>query len=164
MRIEARKITNELLLRLACSFTIAAESKMSLDRIYKCEHSPMRTQMFVVEMYGIPTFVSVHFVRHKHGVEHFVKSNRDDRGGKDGGRREPVNHLMLVNAQALVNMARKRLCFQAHTETVKTMVAIKEAIEKVDPTLARFMVPECMYRNGCHELRPCGYFERGKLC
>jgi hypothetical protein len=165
MKIEARKITNEILLRLACAFTISAESKMTTDRIYKCEHSPMRTQMFVIEMYSVPTFVSVHFVRHKHGVEHYVKSNRDDRGGeKDAGRWEPVNHMMLCNAQSLVNMARKRLCFQAHTETVKAMVAIREAIEQVDPTLAKYMVPECMYRNGCHELKPCGYFDRGKLC
>ena len=164
MRFEATKITDEALLRLACSFTIAAESKMTLDRIYKCEHSPMRTQLFTVEMYEIPTFVSVHFVRHKHGVEHFVKSNRDDRGGKDGGRWEPVNHLMLVNAQALINMARKRFCYQAHSATVLVMAGIREAIELVDPDLARYMVPECEYRGGCHELRPCGYFERGKLC
>lgn len=159
MQVKITKLTNEDLLRLACSFTINAQSKMTLSRIYSCEHSPMRTQLFTIEMYGIPTFVSVHLVRHKHGVEHFVKSNRDDRNGVMADRLTPVNHLMLINAQALVNMARKRLCFQAHTETTKLMTLIREEMKLVDPALAHVMVPECLYRNACHELKPCGYFD-----
>ena len=113
--VKVTKITGADLMRLACSYTISAESEMTLDKIYQCEHSPMRTQMFVVEMKDIPTFVSVHFVRHKHGVEHFVKSNREDRASHtgDSGRWHPVNHMMLCNAQSLVNLARKRLCRKA---------------------------------------------------
>jgi hypothetical protein len=163
MRVDVQKITDESLMRRACAFTINAESKMTLPRIYRCEHSPMRTQMFVVEMYNIPTFVSVHFVRHKHGVEHFVKSNRDDRNGVMADRLTPVNHMMFLNAQALVNMARKRLCLQAHTDTVQVMMMVKDGVRQVDSALAEVMVPECIYRNGCHELRPCGFFERGRL-
>jgi hypothetical protein len=160
MKIVVEKITDETLMRRACSFTINAESKMSLRRIYQCEHSPMRTQMFVVEMYDIPTFVSVHLVRHKYGVEHFVKSNRDDRKGVMADRLTPVNHMMMLNAQALINMARKRLCFQAHGETIKVMTLIRDGVARVDPDLAAAMVPECIYRNGCYELRSCGYYGR----
>lgn len=163
MNIQVEKITNENLMRKACEFTINAQSKMTLPRIYQCEHSPMRTQMFIIEMYDIPTFVSVHFVRHKHGVEHFVKSNRDDRNGVMADRLTPVNHMMFLNAQALINMARKRLCSQAHTDTTQVMRMIRDGVLSVDPALAQFMVPECIYRNGCHELRPCGFFERGRL-
>lgn len=165
MIIEVTKLTDESLMREACAYTINAESKMTLPRIYQCEHSPMRTQIFWVEMVDIPTFVSVHFVRHKHGVEHFVKSNRNDRPSYtgDAGREHPVNHAMLCNAQALINMARKRLCFKAHPETVDVMVKIKIEVGKTDPALAQFMVPECLYRNGCNELKSCGFYLRDQF-
>ena len=155
------KITDSTLMQKACAYTINAESKMTLDKMYRCEHSPMRTQIFVVEMVNIPTFVSVHFVRHKHGVEHYVKSNREDRPGYTGdtGRNHPVNHMMFCNAQALVNMARKRLCLKASKDTVKVMQKIKKEMEREDNELSLYMVPECEYRGGCHELKPCGYFK-----
>ena len=158
MQITIKKITNERLMQAACAFTINAESRMSLQKIYQCEHSPLRTQLFWVEMVDIPTFVSVHLVRHKIGVEHFVKSNRTDRACHTGdlGRMQPVNHAMLINAQALINMARKRLCSKASPETQEVMAAIKRKIHLVDPDLAAVMVPDCVYRGGCHELQPCG--------
>lgn len=164
MNIKITKLTDEALMRKACKFTISAESSMTLDKIYRCEHSPMRTQIFVVEMFDIPTFVSVHLVRHAQGVTHFVKSNRDDRPGYSGdaGRMQPVNHMMLANAQALVNMARKRLCAKAHKETVNVMLHIRKAVGQVDPSLASFMVRECEYRNRCNELKTCGYFKERK--
>lgn len=160
--VKATKITGADLMRLACSYTISAESEMTLDKIYQCEHSPMRTQMFVVEMKDIPTFVSVHFVRHKHGVEHFVKSNREDRASHtgDSGRWHPVNHMMLCNAQSLVNMARKRLCRKASEETTTVMEAIRVAVSETDIALADRMVPECEYRRGCREIRTCGLYDK----
>lgn len=157
MKITVKKITNERLMRAACGFTTAAESRMSLEKIYQCEHSPLRTQLFWVEMVDIPTFVSVHLVRHKIGVEHYVKSNRTDRASHTGdlGRMQPVNHAMLINAQALINMARKRLCKKASPETQEVMAAIKRKITAVDPALAARLVPDCVYRGRCHELKPC---------
>ena len=156
MNVTVEKITGPDLMRRACSCTIDRDSKASLSAMYRAEHSPIRTQLFWVEM-TIPTFVSVHFVRHKHGVEHFVKSNRDDRGGEEANRHTPVRHGMLINAQALINMARKRLCGQAHDETKKAMALIRAGVAAVDSELAQFMVPECVYRSGfCPEIKPCG--------
>ncbi len=161
MQIKVEKITDGQLMRRACSYTINAESKMTLGKIYKCEHSPMRTQMFVVEMIDIPTFVSVHFVRHKIGVEHFVKSNRDDRGADFvADRNTPVNHMMFLNAEALITLAKKRLCYKAHEQTVVVMNEIKREVKRVDEDLARHMVKSCLYRNGCNELKPCGWYNR----
>ena len=142
--------------------TIDSESNASLKSIYRNEHSPMRTQLFTVEMIGIPTFVSTHFVRHTQGVEHFCKSQRDDRGGKDTSYRlTPTNHGMLLNAQTLVNMARKRLCSKSHIETVKVMQGIKAGVDIVDSRLADMMVPDCIYRGGvCHEDKPCNFNTR----
>ena len=163
MTVLVRKLTDESLMRRACEMTSKGKtSKMTLAKIYDCEHSPLRTQIFWVEMIGVASFISVHFVRHKVGVEHFVESNRDDRGGTDNvDRNTPVNHGMLVNAQALINMAKKRLCLKAHVEAVKAMQMIVEGVRKVDPDLAMFMVPDCQYRRGCHELRSCGKWKGG---
>jgi hypothetical protein len=160
MNVVVTKITDKNLMQKACSYTINAESTMTLQKIYQCEHSPMRTQMFTIEMIGIPTFVSVHFVRHKIGVEHFVKSNRDDRGGVEADRNTPVNHLIFCNAEALVTMAKKRLCLKAHSETVAVMRAIKSEVASVDPDLWSYMVPQCKYRNGCNELKTCGFWDK----
>ena len=46
--------------------------------ILKAEHSPIRTLMFTIRL-TIPYFVSVHLVRHKIGIEHYVQSQRNDR-------------------------------------------------------------------------------------
>jgi hypothetical protein len=158
--VTVEKLTDERLMQRACAITIDKDSKATLDSIYDCEHSPIRTQMFWIEMKNIPSFVSVHLVRHKFGVEHFVKSLREDRCGKGNEvetRNSPVNHGMLINAQALINMARKRLCGKASKETLAVMAMIKEKVQEVDPVLAKYLVPECIYRGGvCHEPKSCG--------
>lgn len=159
MNIIVDQLTGQAEMRAACDFTRRpgmSPSTMTLRKIYQCEHSPIRALMFAVQMEGIPTFVSVHLVRHKHGVEHYVQSNRDDRGGDDEvNRLTPVNHLMICNAQALINMARKRLCFASHKTTVGVFARLRAAVRRVDPDLADFMVPECVVRGYCPELRPC---------
>lgn len=164
MEIKVEKITDESLMQWAAGLTIDSTTDISLNKMYKCEHSPMRTQMFKVEMRDIPTFVSVHLVRHKIGVEHFVKSNREDRCGKGKptpDRYTPVNHGMFLNADALITMARKRLCGKASATTQIVMQLIKDKVWLVDPALAIRMRPECLYRGEvCHEDKPCGFLER----
>lgn len=157
MTINTTKITNRLLFNQACSFTAGKLVSPDLKKMYRSEHSPIRTQVFWIELYGIPTFASVHLVRHKIGVDHYVQSNRDDRPGhtEHADRNTPTNHAMLINAQALINMSRKRLCGKAHEETRNIMREIKKTIEEVDPDLAKCMVPECEYRGRCCELKPC---------
>lgn len=157
MKITVKKLTDEKLMQRACQFTINKETDISLKKIYQCEHSPVRTQMFWVEMFDIPSFVSTHLVRHKIGVEHFVKSNRDDRGGTGHeDRNTPVNHAMFINAEALISMARKRLCRKAHKKTVEVMEAIRQAVGEEDLDLYKRMVKNCIYRGGCYELVSCG--------
>ena len=160
MKISATKLTTPDLARLACQYTMHshAASAIAMERLYAMEHSPIRTQIFAVEMQGIPNFVSVHFVRHKVGVEHYVQTMREDRGADTiANRLTPTNHLMIANAQALINMARKRLCHKASPETRETMAQILTEIDRVDPALGFVMVPECYYRGFiCHERTMCG--------
>lgn len=136
------------------------DRKVNLEKMLRCEHSPIRALIFKVVLTGIPSFVSVHLVRHNVGVTHFVLSNRDDRGGsKDAGRMTPVTHMMILNAQTLINMARKRLCYSAHRSTVAAMVRIRRAVRASGPegeALYKFMLPECSYRGGvCPEWKMC---------
>lgn len=51
-----------------------------------------------------------------------------------------------ANAQALINMGRKRLCTQASPETRQVMQEIKEEVSKRDKFLASVIVKECLYR------------------
>lgn len=85
MKISVQKLTSPDLARLACQYTMHshATSSITLDRLYAMEHSPIRTQIFAVEMQEIPNFVSVHFVRHHVGADHYVQTMRTDRGADD---------------------------------------------------------------------------------
>lgn len=167
MKIIAAKLTGTGLMQAACSMTTGGKNAkmVTLDDIYDNEHSPMRTQIFWIQMFGIPSFVSVHLRTHNVGVTHFVQSKRDDRGGNgQEGRLTPVDHGMLINSQALINMSRKRLCLNAHDLTVKTWEYLKEEIRNIDSDLAKYMVKECQYRNECHEgKRSCGWWEENEL-
>lgn len=160
MHVTISKLTDTTLMIRACEMTRHVGQRttgMTLAKMYRCEHSPIRTQLFWIELRGIPTFVSVHLVRHKIGVEHYVESNRDDRGGSETVTRDtPVNHGMLINAQAIIAISQKRLCYAAHRKTVAAWTRVKKAIAEVDLALSRVMVPACVYRGGiCPELKEC---------
>lgn len=166
MEIQVNKITTIDDAHLAIESTMGTgfEAKCPLSDLYRWEHSPSRTQMFWINMIDIPTFVSVHLVRHAAvGQQHYVKSNRTDRGGEGNeviNRLSPVNHRMLLNAQHLIDMSRKRLCFKASEETRSVMLLIREAMYGVDPDLGVYMVPNCVYRGGyCSEPKSCGNYK-----
>lgn len=75
-------------------------------------------------------------------------------------RYAPTNVAFLINAEALMNMAHKRFCMMASVEARILMQKIKDAVEVVDPALAKHLVPMCVYRGGnCTEPRSCHYNE-----
>ncbi|MEE5994792.1 MAG: FAD-dependent thymidylate synthase [Oscillospiraceae bacterium] len=129
-------------------------------KILKAEHSPIRLIELTIRMKDIPYFVSVHLVRHKIGVEHWVSTQRTDRTGIDRNelpQNALVDHTIRVDAQALINISRKRLCSQASPETRMLWKAVIEAVREVEPELAAACVPECVYRGHCPEMKTCGY-------
>ena len=148
MKVEVKKHTDVEEARACIESTMAKEfvSKSNLHDIYRWEHSITRSQIFSVQLIDVYSFVSVHLVRHVTTVP-FVRSKRVDRDG-DGteDRYTLVNHRFIANAEALLNMARRRLCFQASKETRNTVLAIQEAIRIVDFDLAYYMVPNCILR------------------
>ena len=162
MKIIIEDLTDERVMRRACDMTRkpgVRPSTISRAKLLRCEHSPVSLVRFWIELSGIPSFVSTHLVRHKFGVEHFVESNRDDRGGAgdtEVNRLTPVNHGMEANAAALIAMSKKRLCYASHTKTVAVWSRLRKAMREVSLDMADAMVPECVYRNGfCPEMREC---------
>ena len=132
-------------------------------KILRSEHSPIRTLMFTIRM-EVPYWVSVHFVRHKFGVEHYVSSQRNDRQS-DYDRTKapqdaPVTHVMDINAQELIQMARMRLCFQAAKETQEAMMLICDAVVEACPEFSESFMPKCMAYGYCNEFRSCGLIDK----
>lgn len=137
------------------------------------EHSPIRLLEFDWSWGNIRQWVTAHLVRHHEGCEKFVHSQRGDRRKiledygvetRDDLPQGALNDMdMTANAQALINISRKRLCNCASKETREAWLKVKEAIAEIDPVMASKMVPECIYRGFCPEfLSPCGYSKTKK--
>lgn len=192
MHITVTKHTGLEELRRAASTTIHKDSNLTLARCYAMEHSPMRTQVFTVELRQIPQHVANQLVRHKIGCEWFMQSKRVDRGGenfeyacgalacrvkeintlaqmesisgdiidlpKRFDRNAPTNLTGFLNAEAFINISKKRLCHKASPATQEVWLAVVDELAYVDPDLARLCVPQCVYRGGiCPEPQSCGW-------
>ena len=133
------------------------------------EHSPIRLLEYDFSWENIKQWVSVHIARHHVGIEKFVHSQRGDRRELPCSRDElpqgALNDMMVsANAQALINVSRKRLCSCASPETREAWKLVKEGVREIDPVLADKMVPDCLYRGFCPEfMNPCGYSKTDKF-
>lgn len=175
MKVEIIKYPTEEDWILCKQFTLNTVGKSSTKppteewkvKLLKSEHSPIRTLNFAIKM-EVPYYVSVHFTRHFLGVTHFVQSQRNDRQENYDRTKTPqdapVSHMMYINAQELMYMARRRLCTQADPETRKVMKEICHQIIKVCPEFEGLLEPMCVYRGGrCDEFNCCGYNQSVKL-
>ena len=129
-------------------------------RMLLSEHSPIRQMIFKWKWVNLKYWVSVHFVRHKIGIEHYVSTQRTDRTGQNRDeipQSALVNHECCANAQALITISRKRLCRQASRETTQAWKLVLDEVKKSEPELVSVCVPECVYRGFCPEFKPCGY-------
>ena len=129
-------------------------------RLLLAEHSPIRQLLLRWKWEDLKYWVSVHYVRHKIGIEHFVSTQRTDRTGVNRDEVEqsaPVNHECFANAQALIFISRKRLCRQASPETTAAWRLVLDEVKACEPELYSVCVPECVYRGFCPEFKCCGY-------
>ena len=135
-------------------------SEKYMFKMYKAEHSCIRLRQFEVIIDNIPYWVAMHLVRHHQGVEKFVSTQRTDRTGEDRevkSQDAPVKLQLNLNAQAFINISRKRLCCQASKETREIWNKILLELSDIDYPLYRSCVAECVYRGHCPEYKPCGY-------
>lgn len=129
-------------------------------RLLLSEHSPIRKLKVSWRWQDLKYWVSVHLVRHKFGIEHFISTQRSDRTNINRDelpQSNLVNHECEANAQALINISRKRLCNCASKETREAWQLVKDEVKKVEPELAKCMVKECVYRGHCYEMFSCNY-------
>ena len=143
-------------------------SDLFKKKILLAEHSPIRLLEYDFTWEDIRQWVTVHLVRHHEGCEKFVHTQRqdirslgDDYGVKsrDELPQGALNDMnMTCNAQAFINISRKRLCGCASPETRHAWETAMAYLTQVDPMLASVCVPECIYRGFCPEFdRCCGY-------
>ena len=139
-------------------------SEKFMHDIYFKGHSPIRAKTFLVEFRGIPYWVSTHLVRHNVGYIPFVSTQRDDRHEDNTPREQKpqgalVNMDVVLNAEAFINVSRKRLCNMASKETREVWQHVVDELRKVDKNLADCCVRNCVYRGGiCPECDgSCGY-------
>lgn len=130
-------------------------------RILRARHSPIRYLRYSFYFEGIPSWVSVHLVRHVF-AQPYVKSQRNDRQS-DYDRTKapqdtPVNMIYDVNAEELMVIANKRLCNQASKETQAVIREMCKLAEEATPELKGLLVPMCEYGR-CNEMYPCGKVE-----
>jgi len=133
-----------------------------IRKMLLCQHSPIRLVEYDITIRNVPQWVTVHLVRHHIGVEKFVRSQREDRNTQVVNRDElpqgsPNSMILSVNAEALINISRKRICLKASQETRAVWGKVVEEMKKVDPIMASFMVRECVYRSRCPEFKCCGF-------
>lgn len=77
-------------------------------------------------------------------------------------RYTPTDLAFIADAEALMNMAHKRLCTKASPETREVMQAICDLVEECDPDLYPHLVPQCVRFGFCPEPRPCRYIYTDK--
>lgn len=129
-------------------------------KLLLAEHSPIRRIKFYWRWTDLKYWVSVHFVRHKIGIEHWVTTQRTDRTGINRDELPQnafVNHACEADAQTLINISRKRLCSCAAEETREAWQKVKDEVARCEPELAKCMVRECVYRGFCPEMRSCNH-------
>ena len=162
------------------------EPKDSWKReILLAEHSPIRLLEYDFTIEDVRQWVTVHLARHHVGCEKFIHTQRQDINKeveqmtaeivrickeeglvREGWRErdymfqgESNDMDMTCNAQAFINISRKRLCYGcASPETRYAWQIVIDALREVDPILAEKCVPECIYRGFCPETRrSCGF-------
>ena len=126
------------------------------------EHSPIRLVEYDITFQDIKQWVTVHLVRHWLGFIPFVHSQREDRRKLDVPRDElpqgALNDMdFSVNAQAMINISRKRLCNKASSDTRDAWQKVVKAVGEIDPIMAEKCVPNCVFRGFCPEMESCGY-------
>lgn len=130
-------------------------------RILEARHSPIRKLVYSFYVEDLPSWVSVHMVRHHVGFQPFVRSQRNDRQSNYDRNKapqdSPVDMIVDVNAEALMTIANKRLCNQASPETRALVREMCRIAEEHTPEFEGLLVPMCEYHGGvCHEMYPCG--------
>lgn len=131
-------------------------------KMLRARHSPIRHLQFSFYLKDVPSWVSVHLVRHVH-AQPYVKSLRNDRQSefdRNAARQDtPVDMIYDVNAEEFLTICNKRLCYKASKETRDVVYEMTRLVAESNPEFVPFMVPMCFHMNmSCPEFDPCGMY------
>lgn len=129
------------------------------ERLLNAGHSPIRYIRFSFYL-EIPYWISVHLCRHVH-AQPYVQTQRNDRQSNYDRNKAPQDSLVKMiwdmNAEELITIMHKRLCYQASEETRLLAEEIRHLVVDKCPEFKSVLVPLCIYRNKkCTEFKPCG--------
>jgi len=125
------------------------------------EHSPIRSATYRIFCQGVPYFVVNHFVRHNIGVQFYVGSQRllGELTREELPQNNLVDFFFDCNLQALISIARRRLCTKSNKVTRELMGLIKASFEdsddKYDKVIGRLLLPPCEWAGICPEKSSC---------
>lgn len=124
------------------------------------EHSMIRLLTIQCVFAEIPYYVAMHLKAHSIGTVMLASTQRSDRTKVNRNilpQDSKINLFFHGNAQALINISRKRFCFGADSETIKWWRMFDEELSKIEPELAEILARECVYRGHCPEPFCCNY-------
>ena len=156
--IDWKRVKNHCRTTVNKKFTDTEPTEQFKKKLLISEHSPIRLLEIDWSWPSIKSWVSVHWTRHKH--EKFVSTQRDDRKEHDISRDDMPQGTLVdmdnyANVQQLIDIFRKRLCYQASPETRELAEDFKVALHDIHPEIADVLVPNCIYRCGCPEFEMC---------
>lgn len=125
-------------------------------------HSPIRAVIYRFYLEDIPTFVATHLIRHHVGVQPYVQSQREDNTNIPRNFRtqvDPVNMILDINVNGLIDMAKARLCGKASKETREVLEEIKSTLQNseddYDISLSKYLKAPCQWYGICFEPQGC---------
>lgn len=134
-------------------------------KMLRARHSPIRYLQFSFYLKDIPSWVSIHLVRHVH-AQPYVKSQRNDRQSdydrETAPQNTPVDMIWDMNAEEFLTICNKRLCSKASEKTRMVVELMRDLVAESNPEFVPFMVPNCQWLKGCPEFEPCGMFDNRK--
>jgi thymidylate synthase ThyX len=127
--------------------------------ILLARHSPIRCLPISFYIEDLPSYISVHFVRHHVGIEKYVKSQRNDRQS-DYDRTKapqdaPVNMIMDFNGESIQVFMQKRLCNKADPNTRKVAEEMRNILLQSNPEFEEVLKKPCQLFGRCFEMSPC---------
>ena len=128
-------------------------------KIIIAEHDPIR-DIIIKFSWHIPYWVAMHWKTHiwrsRTNTQCNDRQSKYDRA--KAPQDAPVTFVGDMNTQHGIDTMRKRLCRKAANETRECAESLKAELGKIEPEISDSFVPNCVYRGGCPELAPCGWY------
>lgn len=160
--VDWKRIKNHCRTTVGKEFTENEPSSEFKKKLLISEHTPIRLIEVDWTWKKIKSWVATEWSRHK--FEKFITSQRNDRQNNYDRNKapqdSPVDFDGYANMQNLIDVWRKRLCYCATVEARNLAEDFKKEIKKDYPEISEVLVPNCVYRCGCPEFRPCGFWEK----